>query len=116
MAVLPRQAWDREEKKTGPFLRAGTPHPGHSLYPKVGGADMWQILHGEPPLPPELDIQRDDLRAQIRPGARENDFLLRRVSLKHTITCEYQARLLFKDDHLRMPKGRIGMKMTKARS
>ncbi len=45
----------------------GSPKPGHSLYPKVGGADVWQILHGEPPLPPQLGIQHDDLRAQIRP-------------------------------------------------
>ena len=45
----------------------GADKPGPSLYPKVGGGDGWQILHGEPPLPPELGIQRDDLRAQIRP-------------------------------------------------
>jgi hypothetical protein len=38
-----------------------------TVYSKVGGADGWQILHGEPPLPPQLAVQRDDMRAQIRP-------------------------------------------------
>ena len=40
---------------------------GRSLYPKVGGSPLWQLLSGEPPLPPELDVARQDLRAQIRP-------------------------------------------------
>jgi hypothetical protein len=40
---------------------------GRSLYPQVGGTNTWHILHGEPPLPPILNVQHDDLRAQMRP-------------------------------------------------
>lgn len=45
--------------------RANDP-AGNSLYPRVGGHSGWQLFHGEPEMPPQLDVSTEDFRSRIR--------------------------------------------------
>ena len=71
----------------------GIAPPGRSLYPAVGGKDTWEIQHGAPYLPPALDIQRDDLRSQIRPDTTGTSVCWS-INRRHVLLLRSQSLLL----------------------